>query len=162
MEFSLSAPLELPSGHRIRPMGRDDLAAVHRLECSGQTHPWSLAQLTAELDNPFSSVDLYCCDDEPVGFVCSWLVAGELEIQDVVTAPHFRRQGVAARLVRSVLARALAAGMTAAWLEVRVGNQPAIALYERLGFQPCGRRAGYYADGEDALMMVYHAGQGPT
>ena len=39
-------------------------------------------------------------------------------------------------------------------LEVRVSNAGAIALYERLGFEPRGVRRGYYTDNrEDALIM---------
>jgi ribosomal-protein-alanine N-acetyltransferase len=52
-----------------------------------------------------------------------------------------------------VLERSLAVGLDAAWLEVRAGNAAAIALYERFGFTTVGRRPGYYADGEDALVM---------
>ena len=40
-----------------------------------------------------------------------------------------------------------------AMLEVRASNMAAVALYEQLGFQHVGRRKGYYADGEDALLM---------
>ena len=39
-------------------------------------------------------------------------------------------------------------------LEVRVSNEAAIKLYERLGFTARGKRRGYYTDNrEDALIM---------
>ncbi|MGB9029422.1 MAG: GNAT family N-acetyltransferase, partial [Acidobacteriaceae bacterium] len=39
-------------------------------------------------------------------------------------------------------------------LEVRAGNAPAIALYQRCGFRPEGRRPRYYTDPEeDALLL---------
>jgi [ribosomal protein S18]-alanine N-acetyltransferase len=39
-------------------------------------------------------------------------------------------------------------------LEVRKQNEPAIALYKKLGFLMAGIRPGYYQDtGEDALIM---------
>jgi [ribosomal protein S18]-alanine N-acetyltransferase len=39
-------------------------------------------------------------------------------------------------------------------LEVRVGNDPAIALYRRFGMAPVGVRPNYYPEsGEDALVM---------
>jgi ribosomal-protein-alanine N-acetyltransferase len=46
-------------------------------------------------------------------------------------------------------------GATLAHLEVRAGNSPAIALYERLGYRRVGVRRGYYGDnGEDAFLLV--------
>ena len=39
-------------------------------------------------------------------------------------------------------------------LEVRGGNDAAMALYHKLGFREVGRRKGYYAKGgEDAVLM---------
>jgi ribosomal-protein-alanine N-acetyltransferase len=40
------------------------------------------------------------------------------------------------------------------FLEVRVGNDPAINLYERLGFTKVKRNFSYYLDGEDAWVMA--------
>ena len=139
----------------IRPMTADDLSQVHALECAAQTSPWSLEHFSAELDNPCSRVDLCRRNGELAGFICWWLVAGEVQIQNVATAPAFRRQGVAARLLSHAFEQALGSGFESAWLEVRVGNAPAIALYERFGFEIVGRRPGYYADGEDALVMCH-------
>jgi ribosomal-protein-alanine N-acetyltransferase len=40
-------------------------------------------------------------------------------------------------------------------LEVRVSNDPARRLYEKLGFQAVGRRPRYYQDNlEDAILMT--------
>ena len=40
-------------------------------------------------------------------------------------------------------------------LEVRASNAPAIALYEKYGFVPVGRRKNYYdAPREDAVLMT--------
>ena len=60
-------------------------------------------------------------------------------------------------LVAAAAAWAHDQGATSLFLEVGVDNEPAIALYEGLGFERVGRRAGYYtrADGEivDAIVM---------
>jgi ribosomal-protein-alanine N-acetyltransferase len=130
-----------------------DLVQVHALECAAQPSPWTLEHFAAELANPCARIDLCWRGGELAGYLCAWLIAGELQIQNVATAPSFRRQGVAARLLELVLARSRALGLEAAWLEVRAGNIAAIALYERFGFITVGRRPRYYADGEDALVM---------
>ncbi|TLM67912.1 MAG: ribosomal-protein-alanine N-acetyltransferase [Deltaproteobacteria bacterium] len=139
----------------IRPMTKGDVAAVHALECSAQPDPWSAAHFAEELDRSYSQTDLCWLHGQLAGFICSWLVAGELQIQNVATAPAFRRQGVAIRLLAHVLQRAATTGFESAWLEVRVGNAAAIALYERFGFKAVARRPNYYPDGEEALVMCY-------
>lgn len=143
----------LPDGDRIEPLQRRDLSAVYQLECSSQPDPWSLQHFADELGNPVASVDLYWCRGRLAGFLCSWLVAGELQIQNLATLRELRRRGVAGRLLEHVIARSRVAGLKSIWLEVRNGNTAAIALYEKFGFAVCGKRVAYYADGEDALIM---------
>ena len=130
-----------------------DLAAVHALECAAQISPWSEAHFREELANSCSRIDLCWCGNDLAGFICWWLIAGEVQIQNVATAPAFRRRGVAARLLTQLLRQAAVAGFESAWLEVRSSNLGAIALYERFGFSAAGRRPNYYADGEEALVM---------
>jgi ribosomal-protein-alanine N-acetyltransferase len=136
-------------------MTMDDLAAVHALECAAQHTPWGLQHFVDELRNPFSHIDLCWYDGELAGFLCWWLVAGEVQIQNVATAPAFRRQGVATRLLAKVLEQVDKNDFEAVWLEVRISNAAAITLYERFGFREVARRSGYYADGEAALVMCY-------
>ena len=136
-------------------MQQADLAAVHQLECASQDDAWSLQHFSDELKNPVASVDLYWCQNELAGFLCSWLIAGELQIQNLATLPAMRRKGVAVRLLQHVIARSRKSGLHSIWLEVRVSNAPAIALYERFGFSANGKRSAYYPDGEDALIMMY-------
>ena len=147
--------VEARSGEAIRPMTVADLDRIHALECAAQPSPWSREHFAAELDNPCARIDLCWRNGELAGYLCTWLIAGELQIQNLATAPSFRRQGVAARLLQRALERSRAAGLEAAWLEVRAGNAAAIALYERFGFHAVSRRPHYYADGEDALVMCY-------
>ncbi len=87
------------------------------------------------------------------GFVLARAVAGEAEVLTLAVAPAARRQGLGAALVRAVLAAVGAAGGRQMFLEVSDGNAPARALYASLGFAPVGRRAKYYADGTDALVL---------
>lgn len=153
IEPAMSDDMLLPAGHLIRPLQQADLPAVHAIECACQTRPWTIGQFAAERDNPVAAIDIYQWEAAVAGFLCSWLIAGELQIQNLATAPEFRRQGVARRLLKHVLERSARSGMEQAWLEVRSSNQSAIALYREFGFQPAGQRPAYYHDGEDALIM---------
>ena len=145
----------LPHYDRIEPMTRADLPAVYQLEFASQHHSWSMQHFADELANPVAKIDLYWCRDVLAGFICSWLIAGELQIQNLATLPSLRRQGVAARLLEYVIERSRRLDLNSVCLEVRIGNTPAIALYQRFGFVVAGRRPAYYPDGEDALLMTY-------
>jgi RimJ/RimL family protein N-acetyltransferase len=73
-----------------------------------------------------------------------------------VAASH-RGRGVGAALLRATLDAALARGLTRIELTVRADNHPAIALYQRHGFELEGRMRGYMiVDGVacDALLMA--------
>jgi ribosomal protein S18 acetylase RimI-like enzyme len=57
----------------------------------------------------------------------------------VVVDPAFRRQGRALALIRGLLLEATSLGFDRAWLQVIAGNEPARALYARLGFETVSR-----------------------
>lgn len=144
---------KVSSPWQIRPMILGDLPMVLSIEQQCQPDPWAEAMFLSELNNSCASVDVCEGDGEVVGFLCSWLISGELSILNLATAPQRQRQGIAARLLEHCIERAQVQGLERAWLEVRVGNRPAIDLYRRFGFSEAGSRKKYYADGEDALVM---------
>ena len=114
-------------------MTEADVPVVYQLECASQPDPWSQQHFIDELSNPVSSVALYWHGEELVGFLCSWLIAGEMQIQNVATSPSMRRKGIAAKLLQHAIERNRIE-LNSIILEVRAGNTPAISLYEKLGF----------------------------
>lgn len=56
-------------------------------------------------------------------------------LNDLFVAPHARRQGVAAALLRAAAAQARALGAASLSLSTALDNAPAQALYESLGWQ---------------------------
>ncbi|GAA4673741.1 hypothetical protein GCM10025780_17580 [Frondihabitans cladoniiphilus] len=76
------------------------------------------------------------------------------DIQTIAVAPVARRQGVARDLMRRMLDEAYSRGARETFLEVRVDNPGAQALYESFGFEGIAVRPRYYMpDGVDALVM---------
>ena len=67
--------------------------------------------------------------------------------------PEFRRNHIATTLVNSALERLGSDKVEECFLEVRVSNKTAIALYESLGFKGTRRVQYYYMDGEEAVVM---------
>lgn len=108
-------------------------------------------------------------DKNPAGFIFCWAVAGECELLCLAVQAPFRRHGLARRLCETAMREARRLGAQTMHLEVAVGNLPARALYEALGFTMTRRRSAYYRypDGssEDAVTMrceLYIQGVDPT
>ena len=92
--------------------------------------------------------------NQVAGYIGSQTVLDTSDMMNVAVAPAFRRQGIGHKLVQALLEHLIAAGVASLSLEVRVSNAPAIALYERLGFQIVGCRKRYYVNPrEDAYIM---------
>lgn len=140
--------------HLIRSADTDDLETLAALEKLCYDFPWSKNQFAQELTNPVAAIDCLMIDGTIAGYLCSWMICGEMQILNIATAPAYRRQGIGRRLLEQVLARGHRQGLTGVWLEVRASNLSAILLYENLGFEHQGQRRGYYPDGEDALIMI--------
>jgi ribosomal-protein-alanine N-acetyltransferase len=80
-------------------------------------------------------------------------VADEAELLRIAVTPSARRLGFGATLVAAGLEALRRTGTRSCFLEVAEDNQPALALYHRLGFRPAGRRRAYYPGGRDALLL---------
>ncbi len=88
-----------------------------------------------------------------LGFLIANQIGTEWELENIVVAPASRRKGLATRLFTTLLARARETNSERVFLEVRESNQPARALYVRLGFEQSGRRKLYYSNPqEDAVL----------
>ena len=137
-----------------------DLDALLVLEARCFETPWTRDMYEGEFERSREDVVLLAARD---GGANGRLVGGALaarigdcwHVMNVLVDPIARGRGIASRLVVDVLARTEALGAGEGWtLEVRDGNDAAIALYERHGFETVGRRPGYYEDtGDDALVM---------
>ncbi len=143
-------------------MALGDMDQVLEVEKDCYAHPWSAESFRSELESPVSRVELLLCGGRLAGYLCSRSVAGELEVLNVAVSTVFRRRGVARRLLIHCLQNSQACPLEKAFLEVRVGNAGAIALYNSIGFRNLGLRKGYYPDGEDALVMEWVAGETPS
>lgn len=140
----------------VEPATAADLDVIHEIEQHAFTKVWPRETFLAELARDHARVDV-ARDPGVIGFCNYWIVtaSNEVHILSIATHPDRRRAGVGAALLGHALAAGRAAGATLATLEVRRGNLPAIALYERAGFRTVHVRERYYQeDGEDALVML--------
>ena len=75
-------------------------------------------------------------------------------IISVAVMPDYRKQGIAYSLVEQALSALTALHTDECYLEVRVSNDPAIKLYNKMGFDTTRTIPRYYFDGSDAFVMT--------
>jgi [ribosomal protein S18]-alanine N-acetyltransferase len=141
----------------IRRARLADLDAVLTIENSWKTTPhWSHRQFQAEIENPASLFLVSDGEKGVEGYGVLWVVPPEGQLLDLAVAPARARRGVARALLQAMTIMARGWGCMAVTLEVSAENKPAQALYESAGFRVVGRRAKFYNDGSDALLMDLH------
>ena len=140
----------------IRPGDPGDLPAVQRIERASFADPWPASALLQELVPSSLRLPLILLRGESViGYLMAWCTPDQLHILNVAVDPAYRRQGHGRRLLAVAMEAARRGGADQVTLEVRPGNEAALALYAALGFAQTGRRPHYYADtGEDALVLT--------
>jgi len=80
-------------------------------------------------------------------------IAKRGHVISVAVLPEHQRRGVGTALMKEAMAGMRVYKAKECYLEVRVTNEPAVHLYDKLGFQKSKVVHGYYADGEDAYIM---------
>ncbi len=137
----------------IRPWTKADLAVIAQMEKDCFSDAWTEDMLADCLRYPYYRTFLA----EEGGRVCGYGVLIALfedgEIANIAVSAPFRRKGVGRSLMLAMQDAAKSLGTTRSLLEVREGNERALALYEGLGYREYGRRANYYPDGETAILM---------
>ena len=120
------------------------VAQVAELEKLCFADPWSEKSIASELGNIWSYWIVALDSERVVGYIGSQSSADETDVMNVAVHPDYRRRGIAESLIESLIRELKNRGSHALMLEVRDSNAPAIALYEKLGFQQVGLRKNYY------------------
>ena len=135
-------------------MNESHVAQVAALEKICFSDPWSENSVASELKNPLSCWLVAEEDGEVAGYVGSQTVMDESDMMNVAVHPDYRRKGVAEKLVMELVEALKKRDSRCLTLEVRASNEPARALYEKLGFVQVGLRKNYYRNPrEDALIL---------
>ncbi len=137
------------------PMNGHDIPAVAALEAKVQAFPWTEGNFQDSLKAGHSC---WVCrlGGDLVGFSVVMPVLDDAHLLNIGIAPHHQGKGYGARLLRQAMLVAAENGASAMFLEVRVGNTRAAALYRHFGFAEIGLRKGYYpglTGREDALVF---------
>lgn len=144
---------------KLRELVRDDAARCAELEMqlfAGET-PWSKENFELEFQQPYN----FYLGVEDAGTLIGYAGIGlrgnsedpEFEILTIGTDPAHQRRGVA-RMMMDNICYIADLKNAPIFLEVRVGNEPAIEMYKSYGFEHLGIRRNYYQpSGADAHTM---------
>ncbi|HIP57034.1 MAG TPA: N-acetyltransferase [Ignisphaera aggregans] len=150
---------------RIRPATLDDIDDIiaANIECLPEHYPlsfwrehiekWGRAFYVAEVDGKVVGYVMPRVE-EGTGFIKP--VRRRLgHIVSVAVREKYRRRGLATMMMLATLESLKREfSVEEAYLEVRVSNEPAIRLYQKLSFVIVKRIESYYLDGEDAYVMA--------
>ena len=75
------------------------------------------------------------------------------QITAVAVDPRHQRRGLGAGILLALIQQGRSLGAVKASLEVSATNAAGQGLYAHCGFSTIGRRKGYFANGDDALLQ---------
>lgn len=144
---------------QVRRMEERDLEAVLRIERQSFKSPWTEEHFLFEIrENRHSLPLVLCYEDEVIGYAVCWKLFEEFHLANIAIDPKMRGMGLGEYLLDYT--HSLIQDEWYYVLEVRVGNEAAIRLYEKKGFSVLFRRKNYYPDGEDAYLMIKYLKKG--
>ena len=136
----------------IRIATSNDLVDILSIEKKVFKHPWSKEQLSWELNSqPVAENYVMIARGNMIGYLFSHVVDDDVQILNIAIDIPFQHKGYGEQLLSYFLDQFNTD--SSIHLEVRKSNFPAINLYLKFGFHETGTRKGYYADGEDAIIM---------
>ena len=131
---------------RIAPVTQAHVERLAAIHAGAFARPWGADDFAGYLTENAVRIDglFVGRERQPSGFVVSRSVLDEAEILSVALARAVRGRGHSFKLLATHLQSLAHAGVARVHLEVEDGNQPALALYRRLGFVQSGTRPNYY------------------
>ena len=138
----------------LRAWRETDIDEIAKMEGRCFFDPWTKDMLLDVLKYPLYSSFLVEDEGKICGYACLiGIPFAEATVANIAVDTPFRGKGIGQMLMDAMHARAKEINAEECFLEVRVSNIAAIALYKKYGYETYGVRAKYYPDGEDAYVM---------
>lgn len=145
-----------PVEARLEPLLAARLDQVLQIEQRAYPHPWTRGNFLDALKSGYHARVLMA-GEVMLGYYVAMQGVDEVHLLNITVSPDYQRQGWARVLLDALALWARSLGAQWLWLEVRVSNTRAIAVYEAHGYRRVGLRKGYYPAGqgqrEDAVVM---------
>ena len=138
----------------LRAWERKDVDTIAEMEkrCFPQD-AWTKGMLSELLDSPYEWAVLAEEGGLVCGYACLFTLFETADLMNIAVDEPFRGRGIACLLIEALHKKAKELGAERVMLEVRVSNAPAIALYQKYGYEKIAVRKNYYGNGEDADIM---------
>lgn len=131
----------------------EDLDGVYEIENQSFPFPWKKEIFEDEFKTSISNIYLAKSQQEILGFIIFWIVRGEMHILNIAVHPDQRKNGIGKKLIEFSEKFAKERGVKYCLLEVRESNKTAQKFYEKFSYEFLYKRAKYYEDGEDAIVL---------
>ncbi len=137
----------------IKRSSDDNLKDIANIEEQCFSMPWNLSSIENEFSHEFSEIYVACSNERTIGYLIIYIFGNEAEIVRIAVEKEYRKLGVASALINEAFLNFIGD----IFIEVRVNNIAALALYKKLGFNELNIRKDYYTNPtEDALIMKKH------
>lgn len=138
----------------IRPMEKEDVEIISRLEEETFSMPWSRDAFLEMITKEDAGYYVAEKNGQVIGGCGVLMAAGEGNITNVVVDKKERNKGIGTKMLQYLIEDGYKKGLQAFTLEVRISNAAAIHVYEKLGFFSEGIRPNFYEKPtEDAMIM---------
>lgn len=138
------------------PLALAHLDALMAIEQQAYAQPWSRGNFLDSINVGYECRALMA-GEEMLGYFIVMMGVQEAHLLNLTVAPAHRREGLGRLMLDAIALWARGQGARTLWLEVRVGNERARAVYAAGGFHSVGLRRGYYpavqGRREDAVVM---------
>lgn len=140
----------------IRLISEEDLDQVVLLEKElFGDDSWDKETFVEQINNnPYASIYIFEDNHKIVGYVDLWIAYENADLANIGVSKQYQGKGIGSQLMEFCERIVNQNKCENYSLEVRVSNLKAIHLYEKFGFQKVGVRKNYYANGENAYLMV--------
>ncbi len=154
------------------PMQIADLDEVLAIESVSHIHPWTRGNFSDSLAaghwaycirpqaNQHSAAGTFLDSSVLWAYCILYPAVDELHLLNITVSPKLSGMGLGTRMMEAIEGVAAQQKMPRIILEVRPSNEPAVALYQKLGYEQIGLRKNYYpaspqsGSREDALVMA--------
>jgi len=141
---------------QFQSLTAERLEAVLAVEQRAYAHPWNRSHFLDALQAGYQA-QMLVADDALLGYFVAMEGFEEVHLLNITVAPEYRGQGWSRVMLDALTLWARGRTAQWLWLEVRVGNERAMRVYEAHGYRRVGYRRDYYpsihGQREDAVVM---------